>query len=110
VAALYPGRDAFVLRTGLGPTSRRELSGLLGEVRRHGYATENGEITEGFASVAAAVLDLTGHPVAAVALTFPADEVDAAARAALARRVVAAAGTVAGHIRGRTTEAAVAAG
>ena len=66
-----------MLRTGLGPTSRRELSGLLGEVRRHGYATENGEITEGFASVAAAVLDLTGHPVAAVALTFPADEVPA---------------------------------
>ena len=77
VAALFPGRDAFVLRTGLGPTSRRELNTLLAVARTAGYATENGEITEGFASVAAAVLDRSDHPIAAVALTFPADEVPA---------------------------------
>ena len=75
--ALFPGREAFVERTGLGPTSRRELNALLAVVRTAGYATENGEITEGFASVAAAVLDRSDHPIAAVALTFPADEVPA---------------------------------
>ena len=93
-----------------GPASLTQLRALLAAVRAAGYAEEDGFVTPGFASVAAAVLDHTGHPVAAVALTFPADAVDAAARVALARRVVAAAGTVAGHIRGRTTEAAAAAG
>ena len=110
VRALWPSRSALVRRHDAGPASLTELRALLVAVRRTGYAFEDGYVTPGFASVAAAVLDHNGHPLAAVALTFPADEVDAAARAALARRVVAAAGTVAGHIRGRTTEAAVAAG
>jgi DNA-binding IclR family transcriptional regulator len=56
-------------------------------VRRDGYATENGEVTPGFASVAAAVLDHAGHPIAAVASTFADREVDAAQRAQLADRV-----------------------
>jgi DNA-binding IclR family transcriptional regulator len=42
-------------------------------VRADGYASENGEITPGFRSVAAAVLDHAGWPAAAVAITWPAD-------------------------------------
>src|SRR6478672_1632524 len=103
VRALWPSRSALVRRQDAGPASLTELRALLVAVRRTGYAFEDGYVTPGFASVAAAVLDHNAHPVAAVALTFPADEVDAAARVALAGRVVAAAGTVAGHIRGRTT-------
>ena len=49
------------------------------------------------------MLDHNGYPVAAVALTFPAGEVDAATREALAAATGEAAASVAAHIRGRTT-------
>lgn len=73
VRALYPDRDAFVDRHGLGPDSPSALRALLIETRQRGYALEDGEVTPGFASVAAPVLDHNGHPVAGVAVTFPAD-------------------------------------
>jgi DNA-binding IclR family transcriptional regulator len=71
-------------------------------VRRTGHAFEDGFVTPGFASVASAVLDHNGHPVAAVALTFAAGEADAPAREALAAATGEAAASVAAHIRGRT--------
>lgn len=71
VRALYPDRDAFVNRTGAGPTGPGELRTVLSETRQRGHAVEDGEITTGFASVAAAVLDHNGQPVAAVAVTYP---------------------------------------
>ena len=74
VRALYPDRSAFVDRHGLGPTSLSALRTLLAETRQRGYAVEEGEVTPGFASVAAAVLDHNGHPVAGVAVTYPSDE------------------------------------
>jgi DNA-binding IclR family transcriptional regulator len=104
VRALWPSRGDLVRRHGAGPASLTELRALLVAVRRTGWAFEDGFVTPGFASVAAAVLDHNGYPAAAVALTFPAGEVDATARAALAARVTAAAATVAGQIRGRTSE------
>lgn len=73
VRALYPDRSAFVDRHGLGPTSLSALRGLLSETRQRGYAAEEGEVTPGFASVATAVLDHNGHPVAGVAVTYPSD-------------------------------------
>jgi DNA-binding IclR family transcriptional regulator len=79
VRALFPDPAAFVRRTGTGPASPTELRRVLSDVRRRGYATEDGEITPGFASVAAAAHDHTGHPVAGVAVTFDAAAVDAAA-------------------------------
>jgi DNA-binding IclR family transcriptional regulator len=72
VRALYPDRSAFVDRHGLGPSSLSALRSLLAETRQRGYAVEQGEVTPGFASVAAAVLDHNGHPVAGVAVTYPA--------------------------------------
>lgn len=71
VRALFPDSSAFVQRHGVGPTSLSALRGLLQDVRRRGWASEQGEVTPGFASVAGAVLDAAGHPVAAVAVTFP---------------------------------------
>ena len=62
--------------TASGRTSLSALRTLLSETRQRGYAVENGEVTPGFASVAAAVLDHNGHPVAGLAVTFPAAEVD----------------------------------
>ena len=70
VRALYPDRSAFVERHGTGPSSPSALRAVLSETRQRGHAVEDGEVTPGFASVAAAVSDLTGHPVGAIALTF----------------------------------------
>jgi DNA-binding IclR family transcriptional regulator len=46
------------------------LSSHLDQVRQRGYATEHGEVTPGFGSIAAAVTDHLGWPTAAVAVTF----------------------------------------
>lgn len=86
VRALYPDKAAFVDRHGLGPTSPSTLRAVLAETRQRGYAVEEGEVTPGLASVAAAVLDHNGHPLAGVAVTFPADDPPVPARAAEATR------------------------
>jgi DNA-binding IclR family transcriptional regulator len=90
--ALYPTRAAIGHRTGVGPTSLPELRALLDRTRRRGWADEDGEVTEGFASVAAPVFDHTGRGVAAVAVTFRAGARDDLERTALAARVVDGAG------------------
>ncbi|GAB2742897.1 IclR family transcriptional regulator [Nocardioides pakistanensis] len=73
VRALFPDRSAFVDRHGNGPSSPAALRVLLAETRQRGYALEDGEVTPGFASVAAVVRDHTGHPAAGVAVTFPSE-------------------------------------
>jgi len=73
VRALYSTPADFVDRTGHGPRSLSALRTVLSDTRQRGYATENGEVTPGLASVAVAVLDHNEHPVAAVAVTFPDD-------------------------------------
>ncbi|HEU4975695.1 MAG TPA: IclR family transcriptional regulator [Baekduia sp.] len=102
VQALWPSRGDLVRRHDAGPSSLTELRRTLAEARRAGYAQEDGSVTPGYASVAAAVLDHNGHPLAAVALTFPAGEVGEAGRETLAAEVIAAAGEVARHVRGRS--------
>ena len=86
VRALYPDRGAFVDRHGTGPMSLSALRSLLAETRQRGYADELGEVTPGFASVAAPVLDHNQHPVAGIAVTYEAGaeiEKDALVRATL---------------------------
>lgn len=97
VRALYPDRAAFVDRTGIGPRSPSALRTVLAETRRRGHAREDGEVTPGLASVAAAVLDHNNHPVAGVAITFPAREADPDA---LAGAAVSTAGLLARRLRG----------
>lgn len=87
VRALFSDPAAFVRRTDRGPTSASALRRLLAQVRRDGYAEEDGDVTAGFASVAVAVLDHAGHPVAAVAVTYPATEVAPADRPGVADEV-----------------------
>jgi len=74
VRALYPDPSAFVDRHGTGPRTLSGLRSVLSETRRRGYATEEGEVTPGLASVAAAVLDHNAHPVAGVAVTYGGDD------------------------------------
>lgn len=52
VRALYPSRATLVRRTDTGPLSLADLRALLAATRRRGWAEEDSEVTEGFASVA----------------------------------------------------------
>jgi len=70
VRALFPDRESFVTRRGVGPASLSALNALLVEVRQLGYATEDGDVTAGLSSIAAPVLDPSEHPIASVAVTF----------------------------------------
>ncbi|HET9079820.1 MAG TPA: IclR family transcriptional regulator [Trebonia sp.] len=105
VRALYAEPGSFVLRDDRGPRSLSALRPLLTEARRRGYACEEGEVTPGFASVAAAASDRTGYPVAAVAVTFPSAEADQGERERLAARAGRTAAEISrrlGSARGRT--------
>lgn len=70
VRALFPGRSSFVDRTGRGPRDLPGLRRALAAERRRGWAVEDGYVTPGFASVAAPVVDHSGHPIAAISTTF----------------------------------------
>ncbi len=74
VRAQYPDATAFTERTGRGPRRPGELRELLRDVRRRGYAVEDGEVTLGFRSVGVAVRDHAGWPAAAIAVTWPDDQ------------------------------------
>ena len=100
VRALFPDPDAFVSRNERGPRSPSALRLALADTRRMGYAIEDGEVTPGFGSVGAAVVDHNGHPLASVAITYPDTEVSAQRRAQLAARVVETARTLSRRISG----------
>jgi DNA-binding IclR family transcriptional regulator len=110
VRALYPDPAAFVLRNDRGPKSFAALMTLLGQTRRRGFASEDGEVTPEFASVAVAASDRTGYPVAAVAVTFPSTVVDPPERERLAGRVAKTAAELSRrlgnspHLPGKGTE------
>ncbi|MBB2968670.1 IclR family transcriptional regulator [Leifsonia aquatica] len=98
--ALYPDRDAFEERAGAGPHSYGELRRVLADVRVRGFATEDGEVTPGFASVAVSVRDHAGWPAAGIAVTFPRENVPPEEWEALAARVREAAAELSRRIRG----------
>jgi len=87
VRALYPDAAPLVRREEVGPKTLADLRRTLTQTRAKGYAVESGSVTAGLASVAVAVLDHTGHPVAAVAVTYPAEAVDQPARDRLVEQV-----------------------
>ena len=100
VRALYPDKTAFVDRHGHGPQSLSALRSVLSETRQRGYAVEDGEVTPGFASVAAAVLDHNGTPLGGIATTYATrEEVDLQA---LVRAVSATARTISRRIGGQS--------
>jgi DNA-binding IclR family transcriptional regulator len=98
VAALFPSRRLLTRRHDAGPASLTQLRADLAAARRAGHAEEDGYVTPGFASVAAPVLDHSGHPAAAVAVTFPAGDGDPAELAVHVRRSAA---LVSARIRGQ---------
>lgn len=70
--ALYPDDRAFANR-GDAVMTRRKLREELRTTRDRGYATERGDVTAGLSSVAVAIVDRVGWPIAALALTFTDD-------------------------------------
>lgn len=95
VRALFP--TATALPAGAFETVadlRRELAA----VRERGHAVESGSVTAGLSSVAVAVRDGSGQPVAAVAVTLPTEQASGAERRALAARVTAAAVALEGRL------------
>ncbi len=103
VRALYPNTAAFTARHDVEGAIMKYsvLSAHLDQVRLRGYATEHGEVTPGFGSIAAAVTDHTGWPTAAVAVTFLEDKLPADQWAALAARIQKVADELSVRIHGR---------
>ncbi|HQF02382.1 MAG TPA: IclR family transcriptional regulator [Phycicoccus sp.] len=101
VRALFPRREAFVQREGRGVTSATALRSQLQQVRHRGYAVEDGLVDPHLASVAKAVLDHTGHPTAAVAVTWSIDQTSPEERSRIIDAVADAAADLTRRIRGR---------
>ncbi len=70
VRALFPHREDLITRRGLGPATLAELDAILHTARERGWAAEDGEITDGYASVAASAVDRNGYPAAAIGVTY----------------------------------------
>lgn len=100
--ALFPDASAFVERTGRGPGGYRELRSMLQTIRQRGFAFEDGEVTEGMASVGVVVLDHVGWPAAGIAVTFPRENIPEAEWPRLAETMSETAAAVARRIRGTT--------
>lgn len=102
VRALFPHRDSLVQRDGRGVTSPTALRSQLQQVRSRGYAVEDGLVEPHLSSVAKAAHDHTGHPAAAVAVTWATEHVAPDERARLIAAVVDAAADLTRRIHGRT--------
>ena len=100
VRALFPNRTAFVDRTGCGPQSLAQLRQYLDAERRVGYATEESFISDGYSSVASAVFDHLGQPVAAIGMTFRTEKIDDANRGILIEAVKDSASKLTSRIGG----------
>lgn len=100
--ALFPDANSFTMRSADEPYTMRKLRAVLSEVRSRGFAAEDGDVTEGLASVAVAVRDHVGWPAAGFAVTFPRENLDPARWAELAVHVRHAADQLSRRIRGAT--------
>jgi DNA-binding IclR family transcriptional regulator len=102
VRALYPHRDGLVLRAGDVPRTLSALDELLADTRSRGWAIERGDITREYSSVAASAVDRTGHPVAAVGLTFRSAAADVTDWTRLGSAVVTTADALTARLLGRS--------
>ena len=95
VTALYPSAEVMVPG---GPETPSALRRELVATRARGHAREVGSVQSDLSSVASAVLDRDGHPVAAVALTYRTEDVPEPDRSALANSVRRTAEDVTGRL------------
>ena len=99
--ASYDSDAALVTRAGPGPRTLEQLAHLLTSVGERGWASEDGDITLEYASVASAVLDRNGYPAAAIGLTFRSVSVDERQRLLLGRATRSAADALGRRLRGQ---------
>ncbi|GAA3668548.1 IclR family transcriptional regulator [Microbacterium marinilacus] len=101
VRALYPDASAFTGAFPRAPRGYVALREALRDVRARGFAWEDGDVTDGLASVGVVVRDHAGWPAASIAVTFPRDDVPEPVVPALVAEVTAAADLLARRIHGR---------
>lgn len=101
VRAIYPTRDRLTRRNDVGPATLGELDRMLADARDRGYATEVGDVTAEYASVAAAASDRHGYPVAAIGVTFRRETVEVTAIETLGAASVMAARVLTARLAGR---------
>ncbi|MEX1176976.1 MAG: IclR family transcriptional regulator [Nitriliruptor sp.] len=106
LTALYPDRGALADRTGRGPRTRAALRRTLAEEVARGWAHEDGEVTPGVWSVAAAARDHTGRAVASVGASQRTSDAGTAAVSDLVAAVVATADRLTGRLGGPATTGA----
>lgn len=94
-------------RTRKGPSGYHQLVPLLRNDRARGWSEEDGEVTEGYASVAAVVRSHGWRPGAAVSATFPSGDLDADGRAALAEEVGSVADVLTARLGGTPSQGAL---
>ena len=70
VRALFSANKTLVTRTSTGPSSFTELSKILINENKQGFAREVGQVTEGYQSIAMPILDRSTRPIAGVGITF----------------------------------------
>lgn len=100
VHARFDTDAALSTRAGPGPRTLAQLAHLLADYGERGWATEDGDITLDYASVASAVLDHNGYPAAAIGLTFRSTAVDERQRLLLGRATRSAADALGRRLRG----------
>jgi DNA-binding IclR family transcriptional regulator len=103
VRALFA--EGVVRRGGRGPVDVEALLAELAGERAAGWSVEDGLVTPGWSSVAAAAFDGSGRPVASVSVTTPSD--DRRPRAELVHAVQGAAGALTRRLGGRVRDQSV---
>lgn len=78
---IYPGGTPLETRTDHSLSSFSELTTVLEEVRKAGYASNDEESEEGVGSVASAIRSVTGEAIASVAVAIPTSRLNARVRA-----------------------------
>ncbi len=101
VRALYPDRGSLIRRNERGPTTLSALEEVLRAARARGWAREDGEVTDDYASTGAAALDAAGYPAAAVGVTFRSTSAGEPEWEALGVAVVATARELTARLAGR---------
>jgi DNA-binding IclR family transcriptional regulator len=98
IARRYAKADLTV-RTTSSVSSWTDLGAELATIRRDGYAVNLEEGEHGISAVAAALRDMTGAPVAAIAVVIPATRFDSEVADKLAPAVLRCAGAVDEQLR-----------